>query len=76
MYSVRVIRPGQVTFEKVYKGKMFQYELGVYVKTGDDSAVVIYKQAGLMNAGEAEKFTKDAIVWQIMDAVFTVGEYK
>jgi hypothetical protein len=74
--TVSIIRPGQVTFEKIYKGKMFQYELGVYVKSGDDSAVVIYKQAGLMNAGESEKFSEDTIVWQIVDAVFTVGEYR
>ena len=74
--TVSVIRPGQVTFSKIYKGKMFQHSSGVYVKVDDASAVVIYKEAGHMNEGQTEKFVPTTIVWQITDAVFTVGEYR
>jgi len=74
--KIQIIKPGQCNFSEIYKGKLFHYETGVYLKTSDDTAVVIYKVAGLMNAGETEKIGKDQVVWRITDAVFTVGEYK
>ena len=74
--KVNINTPGQIAFEKVLPGKLFKYELGVYCKCREeeDCAFVIYKQAGLMNAGEMETFKPDTLVISIKEATFVVGE--
>jgi len=73
--NISIIKPGETPFSGIRKGKLFHYEFGVYIKTSDDTAVVIYKTAGMCNEGETVNFEKFQIVWRITDAVFTVGEY-
>lgn len=76
--KVKFIQPGTTTFQKIYRGNLFFADGAVYVKSdkNPDEATVIYKTAGLMNAGGIEKMSPDKIVLSVVEATFIAGDVK
>lgn len=72
--KIEIQRPYQIKFSELRKGQLFEYEGGIYCRSGDKklTATAVYKQFGMMNAGELQEFT-DHQVNLITLAQFTVG---
>lgn len=73
--KIEIQRPYQCKFSELRKGQLFEYEGGIYCRTADTkklSATAVYKQFGMMNAGEVQDFT-DHQVNLVTLAQFTVG---
>lgn len=73
--TIEVHFPGRMKFGDLHKGKLFFHGSGIYVKSSDDTVTVVYKFAGLMNAGSLEAFPEDEVVQTIKDAIFKIGDY-
>lgn len=71
--KVKITQPGSMRFSDARVGMLFKHGDGIYVKSESNTAVAVYKSAGMMNAGADVDFDDDIQVVRVAEVEFILG---